>query len=152
GSGSGLVSVDVVQGSPQDVTIDLRTPDGMGGLPEVHFAFAADDLYVIGITAGDGELEMHTEVSVAGGTEDSPAVPVDHNQAPQIDLGPGQTVPAGDAALLTARVYDDGLPTTGSLALNWSQVNGPGIVTFGTANAAQTTATFSLPGEYILKL
>ncbi len=34
----------------------------------------------------------------------------------------------------------------------WSKQSGPGGVTFANANEAETTATFSEPGEYVLKL
>ncbi|HEX5069822.1 MAG TPA: hypothetical protein VFV78_06360, partial [Vicinamibacterales bacterium] len=34
----------------------------------------------------------------------------------------------------------------------WTKVSGPGTVTFGDANAAVTTATFSANGEYVLKV
>jgi DUF1680 family protein len=34
----------------------------------------------------------------------------------------------------------------------WSKVSGPGDVTFADANAPITTATFSLPGEYVLQV
>jgi DUF1680 family protein len=34
----------------------------------------------------------------------------------------------------------------------WSKASGPGAVTFEQADAAATTATFSAPGEYVLKL
>jgi DUF1680 family protein len=34
----------------------------------------------------------------------------------------------------------------------WSKASGPGDVTFTDASAAKTTATFSAPGEYVLKL
>jgi hypothetical protein len=34
----------------------------------------------------------------------------------------------------------------------WSQVEGPGSVTFGDSSSPATTATFSAPGEYVLQL
>jgi len=34
----------------------------------------------------------------------------------------------------------------------WTETSGPGIATFGDATALQTTATFSLPGTYVLRL
>jgi hypothetical protein len=36
--------------------------------------------------------------------------------------------------------------------LTWSQISGPGTVTFGDASAADTTATFSTIGTYVLRL
>ena len=43
-------------------------------------------------------------------------------------------------------------PPPGSLTSTWSRVSGPGTVTFANASAADTTATFSAPGTYVLRL
>ena len=40
----------------------------------------------------------------------------------------------------------------GSLSVQWSKVSGPGVVTFGSGNLANTTAIFSAPGDYVLRL
>ena len=42
-----------------------------------------------------------------------------------------------------------GMPPSGVFH-GWYQTEGPGVVTFGDPRAAQTTATFSQPGEYTL--
>src|SRR5262249_56247253 len=39
-----------------------------------------------------------------------------------------------------------------ALATTWSKVSGPGTVTFGNANAVDTTASFSVSGSYVLRL
>ena len=54
------------------------------------------------------------------------------------------------SANLNGTSSDDGLP--GPLTLTWSKVSGPGTVSFGSANAASTTATFSVSGTYVLRL
>jgi len=55
----------------------------------------------------------------------------------------GQTYLAGKAEWLK--------PTPGN-AVRWSKESGPGRVVFADATAPNTTATFSIPGEYVLKL
>ncbi len=40
----------------------------------------------------------------------------------------------------------------GALTVQWSKFSGPGTVTFGTPNQASTTAAFSAPGDYVLRL
>src|SRR5262249_35101194 len=45
---------------------------------------------------------------------------------------------------------DDGVLNT--LTTTWSKVSGPGSVTFGSASALTTTATFSASGTYVLRL
>ena len=39
-----------------------------------------------------------------------------------------------------------------TVTTTWSEVSGPGTVTFGNANAKATTATFSVAGSYTLRL
>lgn len=73
------------------------------------------------------------------------------NIAPMVDAGTDQTVGQGSTASLIGYVSDDGLPI-GSLTASWSKVSGPGTVTFGNANQAATTATFSATGVYVLRL
>ena len=43
-------------------------------------------------------------------------------------------------------------PTGPAPGTTWSKVAGPGTVTFADPNAAVTTATFSAPGEYVLRV
>jgi hypothetical protein len=75
------------------------------------------------------------------------------NAAPTVDTGVNQIV-AVDSVSLDATVTDDGLPNPpGAItSTTWSQLSGPGIVTFGDANAVDTTATFSQSGTYLLRL
>ncbi|MDS4058934.1 MAG: hypothetical protein RKP73_10220, partial [Candidatus Contendobacter sp.] len=76
------------------------------------------------------------------------------NQAPQVNAGGDQTItlPVNQVPL-TGTVTDDGLPNPpGAVTITWSKDSGPGTVTFGNANAASTTATFSAAGTYVLKL
>jgi hypothetical protein len=59
----------------------------------------------------------------------------------------------GVAATLTGTASDDGVPVVpGQLSLQWSARSGPGTVTFGNPNTASTTARFSAPGTYVLRL
>ena len=75
------------------------------------------------------------------------------NRAPSADAGLAQTITLPNNATLNGTVSDDGLPNPpGSLTTTWSKVSGPGTVTFGNANAVDTTASFTLPGTYVLRL
>src|SRR5262249_5619257 len=59
----------------------------------------------------------------------------------------------GTSVNLTGTATDEGLPyPPGVLTTTWSKVSGPGGVTFGDASALATTATFSAPGTYTLRL
>ena len=75
------------------------------------------------------------------------------NQPPTVNAGPNQSVLLAAGATLDGRATDDGLPNLpGALTLLWEKVSGEGDVTFGDASAAQTTASFSAAGTYVLRL
>ena len=75
------------------------------------------------------------------------------NQPPGVNAGPNQTITLPGSANLDGTVSDDGLPNPpGAVSTTWSKVSGPGTVTFGNANAVDTTASFSLAGSYVLRL
>ena len=75
------------------------------------------------------------------------------NQPPTAVAGPDLVVQLPGAATLNGIAGDDGLPLPpGVFTASWSMVNGPGSVSFANPNVAQTTATFSQPGTYTLRL
>ncbi len=73
------------------------------------------------------------------------------NQPPIVNAGSSQTITWPTMATLNGSVIDDGLPN-GQLTISWQKVTGPGIVTFTAANQLATTASFSVPGDYVLIL
>ncbi len=75
------------------------------------------------------------------------------NQSPTADAGPDQDIKLAAFARLRGEVTDDGLPNPpGAVTIQWTQVGGPGVTTFGDPGAAETTATFSAVGRYVLQL
>ncbi|HZS44651.1 MAG TPA: DUF6531 domain-containing protein, partial [Blastocatellia bacterium] len=74
------------------------------------------------------------------------------NQAPVVSAGANQTVSLPHAAVLNGTVTDDGQPAGISLSIQWSVVSGPGSVVFANPNQASTTASFTVPGHYVLQL
>lgn len=75
------------------------------------------------------------------------------NNPPVVSAGPDQSVQFPAAASLSGSVSDDGEPNPpGSVTSLWTKVSGPGTVTFGNATSPTTTATFSDPGTYVLRL
>jgi hypothetical protein len=76
-----------------------------------------------------------------------------YNAAPCVDAGPDTSILQTDILALQGQATDDGIPTSpGFLAVSWSQVSGPGTVTFQDPTADSTTATFSQGGVYLLSL
>ena len=110
--------------------------------------FSAAGVYVVRLTASDGALSNFADATITV----NPAPPV--NTAPVVSAGADQpSLVLGAIAVLDGTVTDDGLPVPpGSLSYAWSQVSGPGTVTFGNAAAADTSATFSAAGVYVVRL
>jgi large repetitive protein len=79
--------------------------------------------------------------------------PVDQNRAPTVSAGPDLSISqaSGTVALLGS-VDNDSLPLNAGTTLLWRKLSGPGDVTFADSSSAQTTATFSAPGIYVLQL
>jgi hypothetical protein len=80
--------------------------------------------------------------------------PLNGNAAPVVDAGPAQAIewPA-NGVTLAGFVSDDGHPYPPSaLVSTWVAQSGPGTVGFGDPNELDTTATFSAPGVYVLRL
>jgi|GEM_PF-1399783 len=71
-----------------------------------------------------------------------PATPV---VVPTVDAGFDRSVATSGEVWLAAT-------TTNANTVTWSKVTGPGTVSFTNKNAAQTTATFSLVGTYVLEI
>jgi hypothetical protein len=89
-----------------------------------------------------------------GGSGSATITITDNDVVPGVTItsptSPAVNVPAGVGLVLEATATDDGFPN--ALTLTWSKVSGPGTVAFGPANTANTAATFSLAGIYVLRL
>jgi uncharacterized repeat protein (TIGR03806 family) len=56
-------------------------------------------------------------------------------------------------ATLSGTASDDGFPRDpGNISITWTRLSGPGSVGFSNANATDTSAVFSAPGDYVLRL
>jgi fibro-slime domain-containing protein/RHS repeat-associated protein len=129
------VSWSVVSG-PGTVTF------GNSSSPITTASFSKGGTYVLRLTANDSVLLSQDEVTVTV---------IQLNQAPTANAGQDQTITLPDAATLNGSVIDDGLPTS-VVSTAWSFVSGPAAVTFANANQLVTTATFTVPGTYVLRL
>lgn len=79
-------------------------------------------------------------------------LPVVGNEGPTAFAGGDQTVTMPDLAKLSGNACDDGFPREASFSLIWSKVSGPGDVAFTKPNSPVTEASFTAPGEYVLRL
>src|SRR5262249_13705522 len=108
--------------------------------------FAAAGVYLLRLSASDSQLSTASDVTikVLSGAQT--------NQPPQVSAGPEQSVVLPNAATLNGAATEDGLPVGSQLAVSWSEVGGPGAVAFASPASVVTTATFSAPGVYVLRL
>jgi len=107
-------------------------------------SFSTNGSYVLRLIASDTALTRTGTVTIAVN-----AAPV--NQAPVVSAGTSQTITLPSTATLSGTATDDGLPS-GTLTLAWGKVSGPGTVTFTNAATANTRASFSTNGSYVLQL
>jgi RHS repeat-associated protein/uncharacterized repeat protein (TIGR01451 family) len=106
--------------------------------------FSEPGEYVLRLTASDSTFEEHGDVTVTVlASNFPPEVAVDSPYS--VPFPPGSVV-------LTGMVEDDGLPEDSSVSVAWSKVSGPGNVSFANADSVPTTATFSQPGTYVVRL
>ena len=104
--------------------------------------FSANGTYILRLSASDTQFTNTDEVTIT--------VLSGVNTPPVVDAGSNQTLALPAAALLHTGVTDDGLPG-GTLEISWSQVSGPGPVSFSTVNGIYR-ASFVMPGSYELRL
>jgi hypothetical protein len=94
-------------------------------------------------------------VAIAAGHQHSVALRSDSglNLPPNVYAGGDATVYLPSLADLSGAVNDDGRPNPpGVVTSAWSQVSGPGTVAFGNSSALVTSASFTKPGVYMLRL
>lgn len=112
--------------------------------PTSQVTLNAEGVYVLRLTAGDGELRTSADVSIATNQGNFP---------PVVNAGPDQSIAIPvNTVNLQGTVSDDGLPTGSTLTHTWSKVLGSGEVTFSDPASLATQATFSMPGTYVLRL
>src|SRR5690606_7127819 len=139
---NGIVTDDGLPNPPSVVTTTWQMVSGPG---TVTFAnanavnttanFSAAGTYVLRLTAEDGELVVSDVVTITVHREYYP---------PRRSADLDQTIALPAAATLQGIVTDDGRPQPpGVVTTTWQMEAGPGTVTFGNANAVNTTATFS---------
>ena len=70
-----------------------------------------------------------------------------------VSAGADQNLTSPGTTTLTGTATDDGNPVPpGPLTTTWSLSTGPASVTFSAPNAPSTSATFSVPGTYTIRL
>jgi RHS repeat-associated protein len=115
------------------------------GSASTSATFAQAGNYVLRLTADDSDMSASSDLVVT-------VKPAPSNQPPVVSAGPNQSVSLPDAATLRGSATDDGLPSGSSLTYSWSEVSGPGAVTFSAPASPTTNASFAVEGVYVLRL
>jgi RHS repeat-associated protein len=102
--------------------------------------------------AGEYTLRLTAADSAAGPSDETTVLVLPFNDPPAVNAGADQSHIIPAALPLNGSIKDDGLPLNSSVTVSWSKLSGPGEVSFADAAAAATAATFSEPGDYVLRL
>jgi uncharacterized protein (DUF1800 family) len=130
--------------APLSSTINFRTGQTRANNAIVKLGAGA----LLSVAAGYSTGNTHFIIDLIG-YFDSPT----NNQPPSADAGPDRSITLPAGTTLTGTASDDGKPSPpAALTYAWSEVSGVGSVTFGSPNALTTSATFSGPGTYTLRL
>jgi hypothetical protein len=144
----GVVTDDGLPDPPGTVLTQWMMVSGPGavrfddaGQLRTRASFTIPGKYVLRLSAHDGELLAADEVIIEA------------NGAPLVEAGDNNTVLINEEAELLGLVNDDGVPgNPGTVAVRWSQVSGPAEADITNVLQASTKVTFSVPGEYVLRL
>ena len=131
------------------IGIAAANPDKPAGLAYGPGSQSGNSLYIVarGVDNNSNSSEndgMMYEVTFPSGSGGG-------NLPPTVNAGSDQTITLPADATLNASATDDGQPSS-QLTTTWSKVSGPGNVTFGNASNTSTTATFTQPGAYVLRI
>jgi hypothetical protein len=112
--------------------------------PMLRALYVTDNAVDNGVNEDENDGKIHEFV----------VAPLNGNAPPVVDAGAAQSIewPVNQVTLSGA-VTDDGHPYPPSaLAWSWVAQSGPGTVTFSDEEELDSTATFSAPGVYVLRL
>ncbi|MGE3957096.1 MAG: hypothetical protein AB7H96_10295, partial [Vicinamibacterales bacterium] len=114
--------------------------------PATTATFSVAGTYVLRLTASDTQLTAFAEATVIVNAA-GPG-----NQAPKIGMSRARSLTLPGTMSFTPEVTDDGLPQGSTVSMLWTQQSGPGVVTFANPSVRNTSATFSAPGVYVIRL
>ena len=132
------------------VFADGQTSAVVNVMPLDDFTAEPDETVTLAVVPGAGYFVAMPPAQVTLRDDDTNLAPVVTIQSP---ASGSAFIPSGPGLLLDTTVTDDGRPfSTAPLSFNWSMISGPGSVRFGDPGIPDTTAQFSAPGQYLLRL
>ena len=106
---------------------------------QTQVSFSTPGTYTLQLAASDTQFTSTSQVTVLVNGANS-------NQPPVVNAGPSQLINLPNTATLSGSV-------TGSYyVIQWTELSGPGSVSFANPGQPVTTASFSQPGTYVLQL
>ncbi|HZA23735.1 MAG TPA: carbohydrate-binding protein, partial [Dehalococcoidia bacterium] len=148
-SGSDRTKSFHVEVDGQDVTGAVSFDDSEG-----YDTFVDVKVEGVSLRAGRHELRfvMHTGYFSLNYLDLALSTPVKESPL-LVDAGSDLTITLPEYATLEGTFSYNGLSNPpGTFSIQWNQVNGPGAVSFADPAVVDTVATFSRPGDYVLKL
>lgn len=147
---------------PSSVAVAWTKVSGPGGPGAIPFSNPSQTgtLATMPLPTSPAAIDVYTLQLAAtddGGTtnvQDTMTLTVRYaqNRAPTVNPGTYTPITFATSLPLVGSATDEGLPVGGAWTWAWTKVSGPGTVGFTNASAASTSATFSMPGEYVLRL
>lgn len=152
----GIFEVDTFPGrtgADENNTLGYQIADGGSSIYNITVTFShTEDTLSLSFFCNGCDPTLSGQASISTWGLDNVEVTAS-DSPPTVNAGSNQTITLPDSADLDGTVTDDGFPDPpGMITLTWTQVSGPGTVTFDNANAVDTTASFSGPGDYVLRL
>lgn len=126
-------------------TVTYASPNATGSL-SFRPAANASGIATITVTVNDGQAQNNTV------TRSFTVTVLAVNDAPLVSAGSDTSVTLPALLTLGGAISDDGLPLPALVTATWSKVSGPGTVTFVAPGSPISIATFSAPGQYVLRL
>jgi len=123
---------------------------GTPNQPITQATFSSAGTYVLQLT-GTFSIQVNgVYTSFTSSSNVTITVATPQNQPPTVSIGSPQTVslPQNSVVLSGSATAQNNDP----LAISWSEVNGPGTMSFSAANALYTIAGFSATGTYVVRL
>ena len=103
--------------------------------------------------AGTYTVTLHVrDTANLSNTQSLALIVLPANYPPVVQAFPVLPITLPAAGKLVGGAVDDGNPAGSTLSYNWSEVSGPGTVSFSNPTALTTTASFSNAGTYDIRL
>ncbi len=130
-----------------NVLTGFHSADGTTWTQQSTATIAIGDPVLVGLA-----ITSAANTTLATVTFDDVKIALTDNTAPLVNAGPSASATLPQYAALDGTASDDALPAASVLTTTWVKATGPGVVTFADPDVLATTASFSAPGSYVLRL